>query len=235
MRLDKYLCDMGCGSRSEVKLYIKKGNVCLNGEVVSRPETRVNPEADTVTFDGRKITYSRYEYYMFHKPAGCVTSTEDNTCKTVMDYMTGICRTGLFPVGRLDKDTEGLLLITNDGDFSHRLMSPKKHVPKKYYAVVDGMIPKDAADKFAEGIDIGDGRITLPAVLEVLSCKEGKTSIYITITEGRYHQVKRMVKAIGCEVVYLKRMSVGNLELDESLKPGEYRMLTEDELKSIRN
>ena len=230
LRLDKYLCDMGIGTRSEVKSYIKKGGVCLNDEVVTRPETKVDPGADTVTFDGRDISYSRYEYYMFHKPAGCVTATEDNTCKTVMDYLTGIGRAGFFPVGRLDKDTEGLLLITNDGEFSHRLMSPKKHIEKKYYAVVTGTMPEDSAEKFAEGIDIGDDKRTLPARLEILSGEAGKTSIYLTITEGRYHQVKRMIQAVGCRVVYLKRISIGSLELDEALKPGEYRRLTQEEL-----
>ena len=227
MRLDKYLCDMGCGTRSEVKSRIKNGLVSLNGEIVTKPETRVNPDTDKVTYEGDNISYSQYEYYMLNKPAGCVTATVDNTCRTVMDYMTGIGRAGFFPVGRLDKDTEGLLIITNDGEFAHRMMSPKKHVPKKYYAVVEGRIPEDAAERFAEGIDIGDDKLTLPAKLELISCEAGISRIYLTITEGRYHQVKRMLKAVGCEVVYLKRMSIGDLTLDESLEPGQYRRIDE--------
>ena len=230
MRLDKYLCDMGCGSRSEVKSRIKIGEVSLNGETVTRPETKVDPKVDKVTYNGEDISYAKYEYYMFHKPAGCVTATEDNTSKTVMDYMKDIKRTGFFPVGRLDKDTEGLLIITNDGGFAHGMMSPKKHVPKKYYARVKGRMTEDMADMFVQGLDIGDERKTLPAKLEIITCGVEKSEIYLTITEGRYHQVKRMVKAVGCEVVYLKRISIGGLVLDDRLLPGEYRRLSDEEV-----
>lgn len=230
MRLDKLLSEMGYGSRSQVKTLIKSGGIMVNGLSVSRPETKVNPETDVISDGEKRIEYSKYEYYMFHKPAGCVTATEDGSCQTVMDFMTGIGRSGFFPVGRLDKDTEGLLLITNDGELAHRLLSPKKHIPKTYYAMVQGIMTSEMIPVFEQGIDIGDDTKTLPAKLEIIGTQaDAQSEILLTITEGRYHQVKRMVNAVGCEVIYLKRLSMGSLYLDRNLAKGDYRKLTDKE------
>lgn len=233
IRLDKFLCDTGLGSRSQLKKLIKDGNVTVNQDMVDRPEFKVDTENDVVSLCGDIISYSKYRYYMFHKPAGCVTAVKDRECKTVMDYFPALFGEGYFPVGRLDKDTEGLLLITNDGEFSHNLTSPKKHVKKTYYARVMGKMTEDMISMFKEGIDIGDDKITLPSELEIIK-SDDESEILLTITEGRYHQVKRMVKAAGGEVVYLKRLKIGGIGLDESLLPGEYRMLTGEELKTLK-
>ena len=223
IRLDKYLSDAGVGTRSEVKELIRKGKIKVNGICVKDPAYKVNDES--VEIEGKKVEYSQFSYYMLYKPAGVVTATEDRE-KTVMDLLTGINTKNLFPVGRLDKDTEGLLLITNDGQLGHNLLSPRKHVDKCYYVELAERITTDAIKELTNGVDIGDDTLTAPAKVDTIS----PGSIYLTITEGRYHQVKRMLKAVGNEVSYLKRVSFGPLELDPELKPGEFRPLEADEL-----
>ena len=233
IRLDKLLCEMGFGSRSDVKSAIKKGSVTVNEEKVSKSDIKIDTDKDHVKFMGEEVSYSRYEYYMFHKPAGCVSATKDKRDKTVLDYFKGQSSKELFPVGRLDKDTEGLLIITNDGELAHALLSPRKHVAKTYYAELDGSIDEDTVKMFAEGIDIGDDKATLPAKLEIIESGEGSKA-NITIVEGRYHQVKRMFLAVGCKVLYLKRLSMGGVWLDDSLTKGQFRPLSEDELMKLK-
>jgi 16S rRNA pseudouridine516 synthase len=233
MRLDKYLCETGFGTRSQVKDLLKKGQVMVNGEVVKKPELKINETTDQILCQGKKASYQKNIYLMLHKPAGVVSATEDNREKTVLDLVRPEDRkNGLFPVGRLDKDTEGLLLLTDDGELAHRLLSPKKHVDKTYYAKIDGQVTKEHIEQFREGLDIGDEKKTLPAVLTILL--SGPVSeIEITIHEGRFHQIKRMFEAVGCKVTYLKRLSMGSLVLDETLPPEEYRPLTEAELEGL--
>ena len=233
MRLDKYLCETGFGTRSQVKDLLKKGQVMVNGEVVKKPELKINETTDQILCQGKKASYQKNIYLMLHKPAGVVSATEDNREKTVLDLVRPEDRkNGLFPVGRLDKDTEGLLLLTDDGELAHRLLSPKKHVDKTYYAKIDGQVTEEHVKQFREGLDIGDEKKTLPAVLTILL--SGPVSeIEVTIYEGRFHQIKRMFEAVGCKVTYLKRLSMGSLVLDETLPPEEYRPLTEAELEGL--
>lgn len=235
IRLDKYLADMGIGTRQEVKRYIRQGRVSIDGIPAKSPETKIEEKARKITFDGREVDYADYEYYMLNKPSGVVSATEDARCTTVVDLIRDKKRKDLFPVGRLDKDTEGLLLITNDGQLSHRLLSPKKHVDKTYYAKVSGKVTKEDAKAFREGVNIGTEEKeewTRPGVLDILKSEE-VSEIRLTIQEGKYHQVKRMFQAVGKEVLYLKRESMGCLKLDETLKPGEYRPLTKKELENV--
>ena len=233
MRLDKYLCETGFGTRSQVKDLLKKGQVMVNGEVVKKPELKINETTDQILCQGKKASYQKNIYLMLHKPAGVVSATEDNREKTVLDLVRPEDRkNGLFPVGRLDKDTEGLLLLTDDGELAHRLLSPKRHVDKTYYAKIDGQVTEEHVKQFREGLDIGDEKKTLPAVLTILL--SGPVSeIEVTIHEGRFHQIKRMFEAVGCKVTYLKRLSMGSLVLDETLPPEEYRPLTEAELEGL--
>ena len=233
MRLDKYLCETGFGTRSQVKDLLKKGQVMVNGEVVKKPELKINETTDQILCQGKKASYQKNIYLMLHKPAGVVSATEDNREKTVLDLVRPEDRkNGLFPVGRLDKDTEGLLLLTDDGELAHWLLSPKKHVDKTYYAKIDGQVTEEHVKQFREGLDIGDEKKTLPAVLTILL--SGPVSeIEVTIHEGRFHQIKRMFEAVGCKVTYLKRLSMGSLVLDETLPPEEYRPLTESELEGL--
>ena len=233
MRLDKYLCETGFGTRSQVKDLLKKGQVMVNGEVVKKPELKINETTDQILCQGKKASYQKNIYLMLHKPAGVVSATEDNREKTVLDLVRPEDRkNGLFPVGRLDKDTEGLLLLTDDGELAHRLLSPKKHVDKTYYAKIDGQVTEEHVKQFREGLDIGDEKKTLPAVLTILL--SGPVSeIEVTIHEGRFHQIKRMFEAVGCKVTYLKRLSMGSLVLDATLPPEEYRPLTEAELEGL--
>lgn len=235
IRLDKYLADMGIGTRSEVKQYLKKGLVTVEGTVEKRPERKIEAGREQVCFKDIPVAYVEYEYYMFHKPAGCVSATCDNLHKTVMDYFKGAARKDLFPVGRLDIDTEGLLLVTNDGALGHRLLSPAHHVEKTYFARVKGCVTKEDVSSFAEGVDIGDDTRTVPAQLVILDYfpSEDMTVTELTITEGRFHQVKRMFEAVGKTVVYLKRLSMGGVSLDDQLKPGEYRPLSAAELVKL--
>ena len=241
VRLDKFLADMGYGTRSQVKKELVKGSVTVNGAPVRKPETKIDTDKDAVCWKGEPAVYARYEYFMLNKPSGVVSATEDKMEKTVLDLLrsdkssdagTGMRREDLFPVGRLDKDTEGLLLITNDGELAHRLLSPKKHVDKVYYVKVQGRLTAEDEERLAEGIDIGEARPALPAGLAIL--KSGEISeAEITIQEGKFHQVKRMFAARGKTVLALTRLQMGGLKLDPTLKPGEARELTEEELALI--
>ena len=235
MRLDKSLAEMGVGTRQEVKKQIRQGKVTVNGTVVKAADTKIDETCDEVTIGGLNISYVSYEYYMLNKPGGVVSATEDRRDTTVIDLIKDKKRKDLFPVGRLDKDTEGLLLITNDGDLAHRLLAPKKHVDKVYYAKIDGMVTEEDVKRFAEGIDIGaeEEEMTRPAKLDIMKSAE-ESEIRLTIHEGKFHQVKRMFLAVGKEVTYLKRERMGTLCLDENLKPGEYRLLTEEEIENVR-
>jgi len=233
MRLDKFLCEMGIGTRSEVKAYLKKGQVTVNGEIVKKPEVKIDENKDSICFQGQELVFEAVQYFLLNKPAGCVTATRDNLSETVMSFLPEKRRDDLFPVGRLDKDTEGLLLITNDGQLAHELLSPRKHVDKTYFAVIDGEVKEEHKQLFLSGLDIGDETLTMPAKLEIL--KSGETSeIELTIQEGRFHQVKRMFEAVGTKVTYLKRISMGPLTLG-NLQPGEVRVLTEEELEQLNN
>ena len=232
MRLDKYLTNQGIGSRSQVKELIKSKKVFVNNVLENKPERHIDENNDIVSLDGVNLEYNKFYYYMLNKPPGVLTAVKDNNYKTVMDIMDVTPKEGLFPVCRLDKDTEGLLLITNDGELSHNLLSPKKHVNKTYYVELNGELIDSDIDLFAKGLDIGEKNITKPAKLEILS---GRNRAYITITEGKYHQVKRMFQAIGLTVTFLKRISMGSLILDKNLKSGGYRKLTEEEISNLKS
>lgn len=238
IRIDKYLADCGIGTRSEVKKYIKAKQITVNGSLVLKPEEKVDETKDEICFKGQPITYEKYVYYLFHKPAGCVTAKQDNVHQTVMDYFPEDIRAkDIAPVGRLDLDTEGLLLLTNDGPLTHHLLSPAHHIPKTYYAILDKEVPEDAVEKFKDGVDIGDDKLTLPAELVIKPVIEDEAGEYIysaelTIHEGRFHQVKRMFEAVGCTVIYLKRLSMGNLTLG-NLQKGEYYKLSMNEMEAI--
>lgn len=236
VRLDKYLSDMGEGTRSTVKEKIRRGLVTVNGRPASGPEMKINTLADVVVCDGRALSYVHYEYYMLHKPAGVISATESAQDRTVVDLIDCKKRKNLFPVGRLDKDTEGLLLLTNDGELCHRLLSPKKHVSKLYYARVSGYVTNDDAAAFAAGLKVDEEFTALPARLTVLSASEAlqESEILLEIYEGKFHQVKRMFEAVGKEVVYLKRLAMGSLSLDERLAPGAYRELNTRELELLK-
>lgn len=231
IRLDKFLAEMGVGTRSQVKQYLKKNLAAVNGKTECRPERKIDPQTDTVSFAGQTIVYAAFEYYMLYKPAGCVSAVSDDRYPTVLDYIQSV-RSDLFPVGRLDLDTEGLLLITNDGALSHRLLSPAHHVPKTYYVKTAGRIAQTDVERCRQGLDIGDAKNTRPARLEILAAGE-ESELLLTVIEGRYHQVKRMCEALGHPVLYLKRVSFGPLSLDESLRPGQYRALTQEEVKAL--
>lgn len=238
IRLDKFLADMGKGTRSQIKEAARKGRIQVNGEVVKKPDIKVKIPGDMVVFDGTSVSYVTMEYYMLNKPQGVVSATEDNRYQTVVDLIGEKNRKDLFPVGRLDIDTEGLLIITNDGPLAHRLLAPKKHVDKVYYAVCEGYVPDSAVKDFADGIELPDGLKCLPAALRILNRMENQgkpeTEVSLTIREGKFHQVKRMMEAVGCPVKFLKRMTMGPIALDETLKPGEYRPLTEKELELLQ-
>lgn len=233
LRLDRYLANAGVGTRSEVKKYIKNGWVTVGERTAGDPGQKVNLLSDVVYFRGTPVVGRTFSYYLFHKPAGCVTARTDSRERTVMDYFPQDMQS-LSPVGRLDKDTEGLLLVTDDGALNHHLTSPSHRIAKTYYAVLDAPVPEDAGERFAQGVDIEDEKPTGPAVLEVLPPDSAQAAhARLTITEGRYHQVKRMFAAIGCRVLYLKRLSLGPLTLG-NLAPGEYRALSEDEVAELR-
>lgn len=229
-RLDKFLCDKNIGTRSQVKVLIQKGLVTINGEVAKKADCKVS-DKDVVCCQGEALSSEEFGYFMLNKPAGVISATEDENQKTVLDFFKNEPYKGLYPVGRLDKDTEGLLLITNDGPLGHQLLSPKKHVPKTYYAKLVHELSMADKETLESGVDIGEKNLTLPAKVEIL---EG-TAVHITITEGKFHQVKRMFEAVDNQVVYLKRISMGSLMLDEALQLGEYRSLTEEELKLLKN
>lgn len=235
MRLDKLLANMGYGSRKEVKQLLKKGAVRVNGETVKDPACKVEPTADEVTILGERVVYREFIYLMMNKPQGVISATEDLRDRTVIDLLDAEYKHFQpFPVGRLDKDTEGFLLLTNDGKLAHELLSPKKEVPKMYYAHIEGKVGEEDIRKFAEGVTLDDGYFTKPGELKVLKSEELRSEIELTITEGKYHQVKRMFEAVGKRVIYLKRMSMGPLILDDQLKLGSYRELTEEEIALLQ-
>ena len=229
MRIDKFLANMGVGTRTEVKQLLKKGNVTVNDKKEKSPKTQINPDTDTVSVNETPIQYIDKIYLMLNKPKGYLSATEDNNQQTVIDLVEEFRYLELFPVGRLDKDTEGLLLITNDGQFNHQLMSPTKHVSKTYEVISEKTITKNDIESFKTGIELNEG-LAKPAQLV-----EGdeKNKSFVTIYEGRYHQVKRMFHAIDNEVLALKRISIGDLKLDSALAPGEYRHLTQQDFKQL--
>ena len=233
MRLDKYLVEMNKGSRTQIKDAAKKGRIQVNGVPEKKTERKIDPETDEVTFDGQAVSYRAMEYIMLYKPQGVISATEDKRHRTVIDLLSGENRCDLFPVGRLDIDTEGLLLLTNDGDLTHRLLAPGKHVDKVYFARIEGKLPETAVEQMAAGLTLTDGTPVMPGKLEILKQWEKGAEILLTIQEGKFHQVKRMFEALGCQVVFLKRLSMGSLKLDPELKPGEYRPLTEEELELL--
>ena len=234
MRLDKCLADCGLGTRSEVKSLLKAKRITVNGKVVTNGKVQVNPETDDIMFDGEKIQYEEFVYMMMNKPKGVVSATEDNLHKTVLDLIDPVYfKKGVFPVGRLDIDTHGLLLLTNDGELAHRLLSPKKHVTKIYQARVEGVMTAEDVTAFENGIVLSDGTECMPARLDIFSTTQDESVVQIHLKEGKFQQVKRMVKACGKTVVDLERLTMGPLKLDESLALGESRPLTEEELESL--
>ena len=235
MRIDKMLANLGYGSRKEVKMLLKNKAVKVNDEVVKDAKHQVDPNLDEIFLYDEKIEYKEFIYLMMNKPPGIISATEDTREETVIDILQiEDAVYNPFPVGRLDKDTEGLLLITNDGKLAHRLLSPKKHVPKTYFAVIKGIVGEEDVLAFKNGVVLDDGYETKPGHLTIL--KSGETSdIELTISEGKFHQVKRMFESVGKKVVYLKRMSMGPLALDETLELGEYRELTDEEIELLQN
>ncbi len=239
MRLDKFLADAGLGTRSQVKTIIRKGTITVNGVPVKKPEQSVNPETDQICDGSRELTAVKTVYYMLNKPTGYVSSTEEHDGPSVLSLLKDeagqpVPGKGLFPAGRLDKDTEGLLLITNDGALAHDLLSPRKHVEKTYFARVKGPMTEAVAEAFARGLDIGEKRPTLPAKLTIVESGEEVSQVTVTIREGKFHQIKRMFEKVGSEVLYLKRISFGSLTLDETLAPGAFRPLTEEEIRQLQ-
>lgn len=237
MRLDKFLAEVGIGSRKEVKVLIKKGQIKVNEEVIKSDKFQVKEFDDQITYLDEPLVYQKDFYYVLNKPAGVISATQDNYEQTVMDLLSDEnYREDLFPVGRLDKDTEGLLILTNDGKLAHRLLSPKKHVEKEYFAKVKGVMTEEDIDSFARGLVIDKGEQTLPAQLFIDSIdhEEETSAIRLILHEGKFHQVKRMVQAVGKEVTYLKRLRMGGFLLPESLDNGEYRELTETELLQLQ-
>lgn len=225
-RLDKIISATGKKSRREVREMVRQGRVLVDGKPAPAADMKVDPQTAVILLDGEPLGYEKFTYVMLHKPAGVLTATEDRRQETVLDLLPPeLRRRALSPVGRLDKDTEGLLLLTNDGQLAHRLLSPKSHVDKVYYARVDGALEPGDIAAFAAGMTLGDGLECLPADLEILS----PTEALVTLREGKFHQVKRMLAARGKPVLYLKRLSMGRLRLDPALAPGAWRMLTEEE------
>lgn len=230
VRVDKILSELGFGSRQEIKKYVKAGKVRINDNIVKKPEEKLNSEKDKLYFEGIEVEVEEFETFILYKPAGYVCATKDNVHKTVMELIDSK-RKNIVPVGRLDLDTEGILILTNDGALNHRLVSPASHVDKVYYAKFDGDLAGDAIERTAKGLDIGDGEVSKPAKLEILSDDE----VLLTIHEGKFHQVKRMVKALGGEVTYLKRVAFGGLILDDlKLNRGESRKITEIEMEMLK-
>lgn len=229
-RLDKIISATGKKSRREVREMVRQGRVLVDGKPAPAADMKVDPQTAVILLDGEPLGYEKFTYVMLHKPAGVLTATEDRRQETVLDLLPPeLRRRALSPVGRLDKDTEGLLLLTNDGQLAHRLLSPKSHVDKVYYARVDGALEPGDIAAFASGMTLGDGLECLPAGLEILS----PTEALVTLREGKFHQVKRMLAARGKPVLYLKRLSMGWLRLDPALAPGAWRMLTEEERSAL--
>lgn len=230
-RLDKVVSATGKYSRREVRLLVRQGRILVDGVPAASPEMKVDPEQAEILADGLSIGYEKYTYIMLHKPAGVLSAVEDKRQQTVLDLLPPeLQKRGLSPVGRLDKDTEGLLLLTNDGELTHKLLSPKYHVNKVYYARVEGRLEPSDCEAFAAGMILGDGLACMPAGLEILSENEA----LVTLREGKFHQVKRMLAARGKPVVYLKRLSMGRLQLDKDLLPGQFRPLREEEISMLQ-
>jgi len=230
MRLDKFLTACEVGTRSEVKNIIKKGQITIDGLICKNADYKFNEETCVVCFQGKELVYKAFQYFMLNKPQDVVSATRDNHDKTVLDLLKDVRKKDLFPVGRLDKDTEGLLILTNDGALAHSLLSPKKHVDKTYYVGLRSPISEEDITKLEQGVDIGEEKFTLPAKVVVLD----SLHIELTIHEGKFHQVKRMLQAVSNEVTLLKRISFGSLSLDSSLEPGSYRELTETEVMLLK-
>lgn len=227
MRLDKFLCELQLGTRSQVRTYIRQGLVTVNGTPAAAPEQKIDETADRVCFKGEPLRFQKFVYYMLNKPAGVVSATEDALSETVLSLLRPQDRReGLFPAGRLDRDTEGFLLITNDGALAHRLLSPRRHVDKTYRVSLEKPLREEDIHRLESGLDIGEAKPTIPAAVTV----EDGLTILLTIREGKFHQVKRMLRAVDNRVTALRRISFGGLCLDEGLAPGEYRELTTQEV-----
>ena len=233
LRVDKVLSNLGYGSRAELKVYCKKGLVKINDKIISNPGTQVDTDIDKIEFNNEIVKYREFVYIMMNKPDGYLSATFDKRDPIVLDLIDPSYLTfEPFPVGRLDKDTEGLLVLTNDGQLAHRVLSPKKHVPKTYYAKIEGVVTEEDIKAFEKGVILDDGYETMPSQLKILKSDE-LSEIELTIHEGKFHQVKRMFESVGKKVVYLKRLSMGKLILDEKLNLGEYRELTDEDVKLI--
>ncbi len=230
VRLDKFLADNGIGTRSEVKKIIKSGQITVNGIAAKDNSIKIDIDKDIIKYKINIVNYRKYIYLMLNKPSGVISATEDKNCKTVIDILPENYRSrGLFPIGRLDKDTLGLLLLSNDGEFAHNTLSPKKHIDKTYYAEFDGILPDNAQELFEKGIELKDF-ICKPARLNIIS----ESSAEVVITEGKYHQIKRMFASLGCKITYLKRTAFGEIRLDSALKEGEFRELNKEEMEFIK-
>lgn len=235
-RLDKILANLGYGSRKEVKALCRKGEVVVDGTPVKDSAEKVDPVNATIEVKGEKINYRKFIYLMMNKPDGVVSATFDNYDETVIDLLDPEYQVfEPFPIGRLDKDTVGLLLITNDGELNHKLIAPKNHVDKVYYAEINKPVEESDIEKFKKGITLDDGYLCMPAKLEVISSDENGSSVHVTIQEGKFHQVKRMFEAVDKSVVYLRRISFGPLKLDETVEEGNFRELTEEEIELLKN
>lgn len=235
-RLDKVLASQGFGSRKEVKALVKKGHVRVDGILVDDSGMQVDPEKSNITIFDKKLDFRKYIYLMMNKPAGVISATEDDYDNTVIDLLNGQYNNfDLFPVGRLDKDTVGLLILTNDGELNHRLISPKWHVDKTYYAKIDKPVDTGDIEKFKNGITLDDGYVCMEAILEIIESSEEGSEILLTIQEGKFHQVKRMFESIGKKVKFLKRMRFGPISLDEKLEYGQWRELTQEEINLLKN
>ncbi len=232
MRLDKLLAHCGVGSRKEMKQLIRKGHIQVNGDIIKKDDYQVNELEDTILLDNEEIHYRRFVYLMLNKPQGYISATMDQVHPTVIDLIEGYEQYELFPVGRLDIDTVGLLLLTNDGQLAHHILSPKKHISKIYYAKINARVDEQDAAAFKQGLDLGDFK-ALPANLNILSANDEESEVEIEIFEGKFHQVKRMFEAVGKTVIYLKRIKMKRLILDPQLEEGQYRELTNDELENL--
>lgn len=235
-RLDKVLSNLGYGTRKEVKYMVKKSMIEVNDVVVKDSGLAIEPEKCKIKVNGEEVNYRKYIYIMMNKPSGVISATFDNYDKTVIDLLDEEYRIfDPFPVGRLDKDTEGLLLITNDGELNHRLISPKWHVDKKYYAEVNKPVSDDDVNAFSQGIVLDDGYKCLPGKLNIIKSAENGSEVEVIIHEGKFHQVKRMFESLGKEVVFLKRTNFGPLKLDSALKEGSYRELSQEEVSILKD
>ena len=238
-RLDKIIASMGSFSRKEVKQLIREGRVYVSGLKAHSPDTKIDPEIDSIMIDGKEMLFQQYVYLMLNKPSGILSATTDKHANTVLDLIPDeYRRRQVFPVGRLDKDTEGLLLITDDGELAHKLLSPKKHIDKIYFVKVEGVLTEEHQTRFREGIILADGYRCMSADLTVLKKTEADTlsisEALVTIREGKFHQIKRMFGTLDKPVLYLKRIRMGSLVLDENLSPGSWRILTKEEIKSLK-